>query len=70
MELNSYVFEHFEELRSYIYLQNIKHRRIRNIINNSGVQDFIRKNEGHFIQYYCKELKYILRENIAKQISF
>lgn len=43
---------------------------MRQIINDDSLSEFLVKHEGHLLQYYCKELKYIVKENISDKIPF
>jgi hypothetical protein len=70
LALNELVFSKFEEFRNYLYIKNQKYEEIRNIIAFKDKQEYLSANEGFFVRYYCKELRFILRNNINQNISF
>jgi len=44
MDLNFSVFSRFEELRNYIYLKNLEFKKVREIINDKNLSEFLVKH--------------------------
>ena len=49
---------------------NLEYKNIREVINDDRLSVYLLHNEAHFLQYYCRELRYIIREKISDKIPF
>jgi hypothetical protein len=60
LTLNHTVFERFPEFRDYLFIKNKKYTKIVKLMNDEAKLPFLETNEGHFLRYYSKELRFII----------
>ncbi len=69
LSLNELVFNKFEQFRNYLYIKNQKYEKLKNIMANNDKKEYLKENEGFFLRYFSKQLKYLLTQNIQKYVT-